>query len=208
MNKNLARPRVAWLVPVAFTAMVVLPTGTVTSSAAEKSGKLLLTAFAVDMNRTGAGAARSLDIAIERWSTDQEVSSLRDALVNKGGDALLSALQKIKPRVGYIRGAMSLGWDLYYARELPTDDGGRRILFATDRPLSFREARERPRSADYEFTLGEIRLDKDGKGEGKLVPAAKVKYVKATHTVEIENYQIVPVHLNDVHVSEPGSGKK
>jgi hypothetical protein len=208
MDKDIGRTKVAWLVPVALTAMVVLPMATMPARAADKSGKLLLTAFAVDMNRTGAGAARSLDIAIERWSTDEEVSGLRDALVNKGGDALLSALQKIKPRVGYVRGAMSLGWDLYYARELPTADGGRRILFATDRPLSFREARERPRSADYEFTLGEIRLDKDGKGEGKFVPAAKVKYVKATHTVEIENYQVVPVHLNEVRVTEPGSKKK
>jgi hypothetical protein len=55
-----------------------------------------------------------------------------------------------------------------------------------------------PRSADYEFTLGEIRISKDGKGTGKLVNAAKVTWNKETRTIEIENYDTEPVRLTEV----------
>jgi hypothetical protein len=170
--------------------------------------KLSLEAFWVDMNDGRGANTGTLDFTIERWSTDSEVSRLRDVLLTKGGDALLSVLQKIKPRVGFVRSPRSVGWDLFYAREVPDENGGRRILIATDRPISFWEARNQPRSIDYEFTLAEIRLDKDGKGEGKLVPAAKITYKKKINTIEIENYQIEPVRLAEVRTLEPATAAR
>jgi hypothetical protein len=50
----------------------------------------------------------------------------------------------------------------------------------------------------YQFTLIEIHLDKNGKGEGKLVPAAKVSWDKAAKRIEIENYNALPVDLTSV----------
>jgi hypothetical protein len=165
--------------------------------------KLELRAFWVNMNGVRLNDTGTFDITIERWSTQDEVDRLQDVLVKKGGDALLSALQKTKPRVGYIRNPWSVGWDLYYARQVTDKDGGRRIYLATDRPISFWEASNQPRSIDYDFTLAEIRLDKDGKGEGKLVPAAMITYDEKTRTIEIENYQIEPVRLAEVRVFPP-----
>jgi hypothetical protein len=66
--------------------------------------------------------------------------------------------------------------------------------------MSFWELRNQPRSVDYEFTLAEIRLTKDGKGVGKLVTAAKITWNKDTRSVEIENYGIEPVRLTEVEV--------
>jgi hypothetical protein len=40
--------------------------------------------------------------------------------------------------------------------------------------MSFWEAANRPRSADYDFTLLDIRFDADGKGTGERTVAAKV----------------------------------
>ena len=123
--------------------------------------------------------------------------------MEKGGDKLLSALQKVKPRCGYARTSTSLGWDIYFAREVPLPDGGRKISLASDRPVSFWEARNAGRSTDYEFSLAEIRLPADGKGAGKAIKAAKVSFDKEKNTLGIENYQREPVRLNEVTVIEP-----
>jgi hypothetical protein len=181
--------------------MFVLAVGTATSPArAEDKALLRLRAFAVDMSGVSRPRTGSIDIVIERWSTDQEREQLRAALIEKGSDALLAALQKIKPRAGYIRSSTSLGWDVHYARQEPFGDGARRVIIATDRPMSFWELRNQPRSVDYEFTLAEIRLTKDAKGVGKLVTAAKITWNKDTRSVEIENYGIEPVRLSEVEV--------
>jgi hypothetical protein len=163
---------------------------------------LRLRAFTVDLSGTRRARTGTLDIVIERWSTPAELAMLRDVLVEKGEDKLLSTLQKIKPRAGYIRTSTSLGWDIHIAQQTLGSDGRRRISLATDRPMSFWEAVQRPRSADYQFTLAEIRLRPDGKGEGKLVPAAKIDYDKETNTLEIENYDIEPVRLTEVTVEK------
>lgn len=163
---------------------------------------LRLRAFAVNMSGVGGGRAGTIDIVVERWSTDQEREKLRDVLIEKGSDKLLDTLKDIKPRTGYLRTSTSLGWDTYYARETPFGDGGRRIIVATDRRMSFAERANQPRSADYEFTLVEIRLDKNGKGQGKYAVAAKITYDKDTRTVEIENYGIEPVRLTEVTVQK------
>jgi hypothetical protein len=163
---------------------------------------LRLRALAVDLNRPGVATDRTLDIVIERWSTDAERDALLNTLETKGKDALLSAVQKIKPPVGYVRTSTSLGWDLQYARERVMPDGGRRVIVASDRPIGFWEARSQPRSIEYAFLAAEVRLDKDGRGEGKLFPAAQITYDKATRTIDVENYEISPVQLMNVQVVE------
>jgi len=159
---------------------------------------LHLTAFAVDMsnmaNRTRAG---TVDIIINRWASDQERDTLRAALREGGADSLLKALQKIKEPAGYIRTPSSIGYPLRFARQIPTPEGGKRIIVATDRYVSFLEATSQPRSIDYPFMLVDIRLGPDGKGTGKLMPLAKVTESE-DHVVEIENYASEPVRLNEV----------
>lgn len=161
------------------------------------------TATAVNMSGVGRAGAGVVEIAIERWSTDGERDRLVNVLKEKGSGALLSALQKM-PRVGYIRTPGRIGWDLHFARSIKTDEG-RQVVIATDRPMSFWEASRRPRSADYDFTMIDIRFDPDGKGTGKLAVAAKVNYNDKTQTVEIENFGIEPVRLTEVHSSKKTS---
>jgi hypothetical protein len=187
-------------VSFALAAALVVPLTCSTASAKEKE-ILRLTGNSLNMNNRVRTA--SIDIVIERWSTPEEVASLKVVLMEKGDDKLLSALQKIKPRCGYARTSTSLGWDIYFAREVALPDGGRKIVIATDRPVSFWEARNDGRSMDYQFSLAEIRLGADGKGEGKAIPAAKLGYNKEKDTLEIENYQREPVRLNPMTVVEP-----
>lgn len=160
---------------------------------------LRLTSFAVNMDaRSSAASSGRIDITIERWSTDGERDRLLQALIEKGSDQLLSTLQKVRPRAGYVRSGQSLAWDVYYARLTPGEDGGYRLVFATDRPINYWEALKTTRTSEYEFMLCEIHMNRRGEGEGKLALMAKIVWNKKTNTLEIENYDIEPVRLNKV----------
>jgi hypothetical protein len=187
----------ASLALVAMMAFAILAT----SAFANEPELVRLRAFAVDLN-SGARSG-TVDIVIERWSTPEEARSLEAVLLERGDDKLLSALQKTKPRCGYVRTSNSLGWDIYFARETELPGGGRKIVLATDRPVGMWEARNQGRSMDYRFSLAEIRLGPDGKGEGKAIPRAQLTFNKNENTLEIENYQREPVRLNEVRVIEP-----
>jgi hypothetical protein len=164
-----------------------------------QDGPVTFRATAVNTSDVGRQGMDTLDIAIERWTSDEEFAKLKDALVEKGSDSLLREFSNVKPRVGYIRRTGGgLGWDLRYARKAEIPGGGYRVLFATDRPMSFTERSTNPRSAEYEFLLGEIRIGRDGKGEGKLVPMASVEYDEESRSIQIENYATEPVRLTQV----------
>ena len=190
------RRRVA--VPI-FAALLVLA-GTAPLPAEKAKPIERLTAFAASL---GAGRAGVVDITINRWSTDEEREMLLTTLQEFGPDKLLDALMKIRPPVGYMRTPNSLGYDLFFARNNPNPDGSRKVVLATNRRVAFREAANNTRSMQYQFTLIEIHLDKSGKGDGKMVPAAKVTWDKDAKKLEIENYQALPVDLLQVTAKTP-----
>jgi hypothetical protein len=153
------------------------------------------TAFAVDMARPGRAAAGVVEISITRWSSDAERDRLLKVLQEKGPDRLLDVLRDL-PRVGYIRTPTSLAYDLRFARKVPGEDGGEVISLATDRYISHWEAVYRPRTIDYPFTVIELRIGPDGKGEGKMSLATKI--TASRNTIVLENYSAQPVLLNNV----------
>ncbi|HSB63300.1 MAG TPA: hypothetical protein VLJ18_03995 [Thermoanaerobaculia bacterium] len=157
------------------------------------------TAFAASL---GTGRTAIVDLTVTRWSSDKERDELLATLQEFGRDRLVKALEKLPP-VGTIRTSNSIGYDLYFAREHKAADGSRRVILATNRPVSFRELMNNTRSKDYQFTLIELRLGPDGKGEGKLVPAAKVTWDKDEKRIEIENYSALPVELLQVTAKKP-----
>jgi hypothetical protein len=151
-------------------------------------------ANAINMNR---GAAGTIEIVVNRWSTDAQRDKLMSVMMSKGPEKLLDALQDM-PRMGYIKTPDSIGWDLHFARKIPGKDGGERVILLTDRRIGFWEAANRPRSIDYPFTVIELRLNRDGEGEGKLTVATKVIPDKENNIVTLENYDIQPVLLTNV----------
>ena len=155
------------------------------------------TAMAVNMSNVGRTGAGTIEIAVDRWSTDAERDRLLTTLMEKGPDKLLDALRDMR-RVGYIRSSSSLGYDLHYARRTPLPDGGERVVLATDRPVGFWEAVNRPRSIDYPFTIIELHLNADGEGEGKLSLATKIVADKESKTIVLEDYANQPVLLTSV----------
>jgi hypothetical protein len=155
------------------------------------------TALAVNMSNVGRSGAGTIDIAVDRWSTDAERDRLMTVLMEQGADKLLDVLRGMR-RVGYIRSPNSLGYDLHYARRTPLPDGGERVVLATDRPVGFWEAVNRPRSLDYPFTIIELHLNANGEGEGKLSLATKIVADKDSKTIVLEDYANQPVLLTSV----------
>jgi hypothetical protein len=152
------------------------------------------TAVAIANNNIQTGAGTVL-ISIERWSTNAERERFASTLMNKGPRALIDMLQDTRP-VGRIRTPDSLGYDLRYAHQTPGEDGGRRIVIATDRPIGFWEAYNRPRTVDYPFTIVQMQIGPDGRGTGTLSEFTKV--LASGDNIYLENFASAPVMLTDI----------
>jgi hypothetical protein len=152
------------------------------------------TAVAVDLDQ---GSQTQLQIVVERWSSEAQRQRLTDVLLKKGPDQLLEALQDA-PKVGYIRSTTSLAWDLHFASHVPNEEGGERIVIATDRPMGFRELWNQTRSVDYPFTIVEMRVDKSGEGDGTMSLATKVIPAKTNNVITLENYGTQRIRLQQV----------
>jgi len=155
------------------------------------------TALAVNMGSPGAAGASTVEMAVDRWTSDADRERLMNILMEQGPEKLLDALQKM-PRVGYIRTPNSIGYDLHFAHKTPLPDGGERVVLATDRYITFWEAANRPRSVDYPFTVIELHINSNGEGEGKMSLATKVLADPKTKTIVLENYATQPVLLQSV----------
>ena len=163
-------------------------------------------ANAINIGTPGRAAAGTVEMAVERWSTDAEHDRLMAVLLEKGPDKLLDELQKL-PRVGYIRTPNSIGYDLHYARKAPGEDGGEHVVLATDRYITFWEAVNRPRTVDYPFTLIELHIGPEGKGEGKMSIATKIMHDTEKNEIVLEDYQSQPVLLTEVRKEAKTQGQ-
>jgi hypothetical protein len=162
----------------ATLALILLTFVLVTSAVSQTMGEAeQFSAGAIDMNH---GRAGQILIDVDRWSTAADREKLVGSLMSEGSsDDLLKA-------------------DLKYAQQRPGKDGGRDIVLVTDRPISFWEAVNRPRSIDYPFTLIQLHIKADGTGEGKLALATKITTDPDTKMIEIEDYAHQPISLVDV----------
>jgi hypothetical protein len=152
------------------------------------------TALAVNMDRGTSGA---IEIVVDRWSTDQQRDTLMSVMKKDGPAKLLDVLQDM-PRMGYLRTPDSVGWDIHFARKIPSEDGGYRVVLLTDRRVGFWEAVNRPRSIDYPFTFIELRMNRDGEGEGKMSLATRIIADDRSNVVTLENYNTQPVTLKNI----------
>jgi hypothetical protein len=167
--------------------------------------------------------AGPIEIVIQRWSSDDDLQSLRAALVDTASDKLLPVF-RARPEAGVllVPGVQALGERVRHPRVLPirfareiVTPAGRQIVIATDHhvgvgepPASTRVIAANPAESaaktsdasapEPEFALLDIRFGPDGKGIGKIAPAAKVAYNQVKKIFEIENYAAQPARLIEV----------
>jgi hypothetical protein len=115
-----------------------------------------------------------MEFEISRWTTDEEEKQLFGVLQQKGPRAMLDALQKLD-KVGWVRSQGGLSHELRYARQKLAQGGGREITLMTDRIMGFWELAQSSRSKDYPFTVIQLKLDENNKGEGTMMIATKIE---------------------------------
>jgi hypothetical protein len=112
-------------------------------------------------------------MVVNRWSTAAERTRLLTTLRDKRPEKLVEVSQDM-PGIGPIRANGGFGHDLHHAHRTNREDGGERAVLATDRRIGFWEATNQPRSINYPFTIIELRLNRNGEGEGKMPLATKI----------------------------------
>jgi len=152
------------------------------------------TGSAININN---GRTDNIDITVNRWSNDKQRDTLMEVMRTKGPDKLLDVLQEM-PAMGHFGVPGNLSWDIHFARKVPLPDGGERVVLVTDRRIGFWEAAHQPRSIDYPFTVIELRLNRDGDGEGTMSIATKVIYDKEQNMITLENFQNQPIRLTNL----------
>src|ERR1700734_4083627 len=123
---------------------------------------------------TQMGRNAGIKVIINHFSTEEDRQVLIDAFKKSQSRGLVKALTNMTP-VGRIAITGTLGYDLSYIALIPSPTG-RKIRFATNRPIRFAEAYNSGPSTAYDLTAGEFDLndsDKD-KSVGVLYPAAQL----------------------------------
>lgn len=160
---------------------------------ASRSTGALYKATAVD----GSNGGGPVELVIDRWSTGAEGDRLLETLAGEGIGALDRAL-KMMPRVGYLRTNDALRFDLRYAHRFSGEGAGEHVVVATERWTDLSHSRDLPRSVGDVFTVIELRLNEEGKGEGKLAAATGVTADRARGTMMLEHYDLQPALLQKV----------
>jgi len=155
-----------------------------------------LSAHALSMGTLATGVAGSIDIALSSWTSDEDRERLLGVLAEEGGEQLVESLRE-EEVVGFIRFASTRAWDLHYAREHRVE-GGRIIIFATDRPIGFGEAFYNSRSLEHNLMIGRLDLPDEGNGEGSLAVGVEVKVDPETGGIKLENFSSEPLRLSHV----------
>jgi hypothetical protein len=146
------------------------------------------------------GSGEDLEINVVKWASDSEREALLSVLKDKGETAVGPALEKA-PAAGYIWASGPVGYTVRYAQKVRLPDGGERVILVTDRPLGSWSREPWKPSAGvaapaYPFTLVELRLNRQGQGEGKMSLAAKV--TADAEAISLENYAAAPVLIDKV----------
>lgn len=128
-----------------------------------------------------------VDSYMKKWAAEEAAHRVRGvkAVANDIEVRLPSSSERTDADIA-AAAVRALDWDALL------EDGGERVIMATDRYISFWEAWVRPRTIDYPFTVIEPRLGPNGEGEGKMSLATKTIYDKKDNVVVLENYGIQP----------------
>ena len=165
---------------------------------------------------TGAVSAEGVELRINvlRWTAEEDRGAIV-SLITPGpgqtageGEDLESALQDLQT-VGFIWTGGSLGYALKYAHRTEAEDGGERIVLVTDRPLGQWDRNGPWTGSDGSgpaaaaFTVVELHLDAEDRGEGKLSSASSIEFNVPAQTVGLADYASAEVHLENVYREPP-----
>ena len=132
----------------------------------------------IDAHAFGTGTQMGQNIGVTlniyEFSTPADRVTLLQAFEKGQNQGLVNALQKMKA-VGHVEITGTLGYDCAYIK-LTLTPTGRKIVFVTNRPITFAEAFTDSQSQSFDLTAGVLEInDQDkSKSTGALYPAAQL----------------------------------
>ena len=143
-----------------------------------------------------AGRSLPFSLIVTRYASESDVRELTGAM-SRGEDELLRSLEHME--AGRISVGNNVGVTANAIIAQPWENGTKlTVLFA--RNVNFYELRYGARSADYKFGYAELFLDRNGHGQGTLIPAARVR-LRNGNTWEVEDFGVYPARLMGLRAS-------
>jgi hypothetical protein len=181
---------------VVFSVLIAGWSASVQSNEAKRSSPVEeFSATFTNIGNVGGTGATPVTIRITRWTPDDEYSMLMKVLAKDGNEAFTRELQRAKT-TGSIGVPQSLAYPLLYARQVRGADGGRKIVLITDRPMTFQERTGSSISRDYPLTWIEMTLNKEDRGEGTVILAARLQLLG--DVLGIEDLSTQPARLTQI----------
>jgi hypothetical protein len=143
-----------------------------------------------------------LSVDIDRWSTAAERDTLAAAINQHGPEKLLEAFREVG-RVGTLYWPGGLQYTIQYAWRSQRPDGGADVVLVVDRPLWMWWDSSAP-ATSYQYTVIQMRLGKDGAGEGRVSLGVSVATDK-TLGVVLSDFAKAPAVLADVRHDQRGT---
>lgn len=139
-----------------------------------------------------AGRSRPFSLIVNSYTPANQIRELNEALGRDGQEGLLKALSKMD--AGRIQIGTGVGVPANAIIVDPWGEGGRKLTVFYERNVSFFELRYGTRSEMYRVGYAELFLNRDGRGEGTLIPAARVR-LKDGNVWEVEDFGVFPARL-------------
>ena len=161
------------------------------NAVAQRAASETYTGTMVGIGRSRS-ATRTFSLTLKGRTPDAEVA--RDVAILAEGrqDALLEAIDDRD--LGYFSLGGQLGRRLNFVTETTLANGDRKLMILFERWVNLYEVRYGARSTDYPFSYVELIIDRNGRGEGTFIPAARVRFAGGNQ-VEVENFGIYPARL-------------
>jgi hypothetical protein len=141
----------------------------------------------------GARFNQPFTLSIDHYATGAELQHLADTLRAKGAYSLRDELWK--GTVGSLTIGGRLGYPVAAVLSQDTADG-RMIRVVLNRPLSTHEVQNYTRSSKYPFSVIELTIDRNGRGDGRFIGAAKLRM--SGNELSFESLGVQPFRLMSV----------
>lgn len=162
----------------------------------QRSSSLRINGTVVGISGRFAGRSRPFSLIVNSYTSPGQVTELNQAL-RRGEDELLRTLEHMN--AGRIQIGTGVGVVANAIIATPWENGTKlTVLYRRD--VNFYELRYGTRSSDYRFGYTELYLDQNGKGQGTLIPAARVT-LKGDNQWVVEDFGVFPARLMGLRAS-------
>ena len=153
-----------------------------------------LVAHVVESSGSARPTFRPVEIVVSDWSTAETHRMLARTFLTRGPLAFLDALCTLWPR-GSIRVLDDRDVPIRYAWRVTERTGAERIYVASDAPVPLTAPWFQLKPDAEPLVFLELRLDRDGRGIGKLSEARRLTVDNSRNVIELRDYAARPAQL-------------